>query len=109
VDEVSVEPAEYPALLKAAYGAEKFPKPRNVIGLTKDLPVPEMENLMLTNAQVADEDFRVLANQRAQAAKDYLIETGKVPADRVFLIAPKLAAEEMKEKGKASRAEFSLK
>jgi hypothetical protein len=32
-----------------------------------------------------------------------------VPVDRVFLIAPKLAAEEMKEKGKASRAEFSLK
>jgi flagellar motor protein MotB len=59
--------------------------------------------------QVADEDLRVLANQRAQAAKDYLIETGKVPADRMFLIAPKLAAEEMKDKGNVTRAELSLK
>jgi uncharacterized protein involved in outer membrane biogenesis len=109
VDEVTVQPDEYPALLKAAYGAEKFPKPRNVIGLAKDLPVSEMENLMLTNAQVAEEDLHVLANQRAQVTRDYLIETGKVPADRVFLMAPKLAAEEMQDQGKASRAEFSLK
>jgi hypothetical protein len=109
VDEVQVQPDEYPALLKAAYGAEKFPKPRNVIGLAKDLPVPDMENLMLTNTQVTAEDLRVLANQRAQVTKDYLIETGKVPANRVFRMAPKLDAKEMQDKGKASRAEFSLK
>ena len=69
VDEVVVGKDEYAALLKAAYGEEKFPKPRNVIGLAKDLPVPEMENLMLTNAPVTDEDLRQLANRRAQVAK----------------------------------------
>jgi hypothetical protein len=109
VDEANVQPDEYPALLKAAYGEEKFPKPRNVIGLAKDLPVPEMEHLMLTNTQVTEEDLHVLANQRAQVTRDYLIETGKVHADRVFPIAPKLTTEEMQDKGKASRAEFSLK
>jgi len=109
VADVTVGKDEYPALLKAAYGEEKFPKPRNVIGLAKDLPVPEMENLMITNAQVTDEDLRQLANRRAQAAKGYLVETGKVPAERVFLIAPKLGSDESKDKGKPTRAEFALK
>jgi hypothetical protein len=109
IDDVTVSKEEYPALLQAAYAEEKFPKPRNIIGLAKDLPVPEMENLMITHAQVTDEDVRQLANRRAQAAKDYLVETGKVPAERVFLVAPKLGGEEAKDKGKSTRAEFALK
>ncbi len=109
VDEVSVGKDEYAVLLKAAYGEEKFPKPRNVIGLAKDLPVPEMENLMLTNAPVTDEDLRQLANRRAQVAKGYLVENGAVPAERVFLTAPKLGDGEAKDKGKPMRAEFTLK
>jgi hypothetical protein len=109
VDDVSVDKEEYPALLKAAYGEEKFPKPRNAVGLAKDLPVPEMENLMITNAQVTEEDLRQLANRRAQAAKEYLVETGKVPVERVFLVAPKPGGEEPKDKGKPTRAEFALK
>jgi hypothetical protein len=109
VDEVTVDKEEYPALLKAAYGAEKFPKPRNVIGFAKDLPVQEMENLMITNAQVTEEDLRQLANRRARAAKEYLVETGKVPAERVFLVAPKLGGEAPKDKGKPTRAEFALR
>ena len=109
VNDVSVGKEEYPALLKAAYGEEKFPKPRNFIGLAKDLPVPEMENLMITNAQVTEEDLRQLANRRAQAAKAYLVENGKLPAERVFLVAPKLGGEEPKDKGRPTRAEFALK
>jgi hypothetical protein len=109
VDDVSVGKDEYPALLKAAYGEEKFPKPRNVIGLAKDLPVPEMEKLMITNAQVTEEDLRQLANRRAQAAKGYLVEAGKVPAERVFLVAPKLGGDEPKDKAKPTRADFALK
>jgi uncharacterized protein involved in outer membrane biogenesis len=108
-DEVVVDKGEYEKYLRLAYRAEDFPKPRNAIGLVKDLPVAEMENLMLTNAPVSDEDLRVLANQRAQAAKDWIVENGKIPADRVFLVAPKLTAEDVKEKGKATRAEFSIK
>ena len=108
-DEVTIDPAEYPALLKAAYGEEKFPKPRNILFLPKDLPVPEMENLMIANAPAGDEELRQLANRRAQGAKDYLVETSKVPAERVFLVAPKLGGDAPKDKGKPSRAEFSLK
>lgn len=109
LDQVTIEPGEYPKYLAKAYAEEKFPKPRNMIGLAKDLPVPEMEQLMITHAQVGDEDLRQLANQRAQAVKDYLVETGKVPADRVFLLAVKTSAEGIKNKGKPTRVDFSLK
>ena len=106
---VTVEPAEYPKYLAKAYGEEKFAKPRNVIGLAKDLPVPEMEQLMLANMQVTDADMRILADQRGQKVKDYLLESGRIPADRVFLLAPKLSAEGIKDKGKPTRVDFALK
>ncbi len=109
LDDVTVAKEEYVALLKSAYGEEKFPKPRNAIGFTKDLPVPEMENLMITHAQVTEEDLRQLANRRAQAAKDYLVDAAKVPADRVFLVAPVVGGEAPADKGPATRAAFSLK
>jgi hypothetical protein len=108
-DAVTVESTEYEKYLRRAYGDEKFPKPRNVIGIAKDLPVPEMETLMLTHAQVTDEDLPLLANARAQAAKDWIVEEGKVPAERVFLVAPKMNAEGIKDKGKPTRADFSVK
>jgi hypothetical protein len=107
--EVRVEAAEYPKYLTAAYKDESFPKPRNLIGMAKDLPVPEMEQLMLTHAQASDEDLRLLANERAQAVKGYLVDTAKVPAERVFVVAPKLTAEGIKDKGKTTRVDFSLK
>jgi len=109
VDEVQIDAAEYEKYLERAYKAAKFPKPRNVIGLTKDLPKEEMEKLMLTNTQVSDDDLLELANQRGQAAKDVLTREEKVALERVFLLAPKPADAAAQGKGKASRVEFSLK
>ena len=73
-----VEPAEYPKYLARAYKVEKFPKPRNIIGMAKDLPVPEMEKLMLTHLQVTDDDLRQLAVERASHVRDRLVAMGKV-------------------------------
>lgn len=44
LEEVKVDAAEYPKLLKATFGREKFAKPRNVLGFARDIPVPKMEN-----------------------------------------------------------------
>jgi len=109
VDAVVIEPGEYEQYLTAAYKAEKFPKPRNFIGIAKSLPVPEMEQLMFTNAQATDEDLRLLANQRAQAVKDWLMQAGQVSAERLFLTAPRTGAENSKDKGSLMRADFTLK
>lgn len=111
VDDVQVDKAEYERYLKAAYGEESFPKPRNIIGLAQDLPVPEMETLMLKNAQVTDDDLRELANRRAQTVQNRLLASGQVTADRLSIVAAKPVSSEEKEKAQAklSRVDFSLR
>ena len=63
-------PEKYLAL---AYKEEKFPKPRNFIGMAKELPAPEMEKLMMTHIQVTDGDLRQLAVERAARVRDALV------------------------------------
>lgn len=109
LDEVKIDPQEYEIYLKRAYKEAKFPKPRNLIGLPKDLPREEMEKLMLTNIQVTNDDLVQLANQRAQAAKDFITRGEQVPVDRVFLLAPKLETPKADDKLAAARVDFSLK
>lgn len=109
---LTVTPQEYPALLKRVYKDADFKKPRNVVGLQKDVPVEEMENLLSTNATVSDDDLIALANRRAQAAKDNLVEEGKVPDARIFILGSKSGNQGAKDdaaKAKANRVDFSLK
>ncbi|HSF57257.1 MAG TPA: DUF748 domain-containing protein, partial [Candidatus Binatia bacterium] len=111
VDDVQIDKPEYERYLKAAYSDESFPKPRNLIGLAKDLPAPEMESLMLKHAQVTDDDLRNLANRRAQTVRERLVASGQVSADRLSIVASKPVSAEEKEKTKAklSRVDFSLR
>jgi hypothetical protein len=109
LDNVVVDAKEYPEYLKRAYRAEKFPKPRNILGMAKDLPVPEMEKLMQAHIQVTDDDLHLLAQKRAQAVKDYLLASKQVEPERVFLVEPKALAPEKKEKQRDSRVIFVLK
>jgi uncharacterized protein involved in outer membrane biogenesis len=109
VDEVKIEPAEYGKYLKMAYKEEKFPKPKNFIGMAKDLPVPEMEKLMLTHIEVKESDLRTLASQRAMKVKEAILKSGQVAPERVFILEPKSLAPEKKEKVKNSRVDFKLK
>ena len=111
-ENVEVSEQEYPALLERVYKAEKFPKPRNMIGLVKSLPVDEMEKLMLANSIVDDDDLRALGERRAKAVRDWLV-AHEVSADRVFLLPTKLAEAGDKPgadaKAKSSRVDFTLK
>lgn len=109
IDDVTILPDEYEKYLKLAYKDEKFPKPRNVIGMAKDLLVPEMEKLMLTHIEVNESDLRQLAGQRALAIKDHLLKSEKVEGERIFLIEPKDLLPEKKENVKNSRVDFRLK
>ena len=106
VDDVTIGENEYETWLKKAYGKEKFPKPRNVIGIAKDLPAQEMENLMLANLAVTDDDMRQLALARSNAVKDYLTGPGKIEAARVFVLEPGQKPAEATDKARASRVDF---
>lgn len=108
LDEIRIEPGEYPAYLTRAYKGAKFPKPRNLIGLQKELPVEEMEKLMLTHLPATDDDVRALAVRRAEVVQSWLVEQGKVAPERVFLLPPKIEVER-EAKARSSRADFSLK
>jgi hypothetical protein len=77
--------------------------------MQKELPVPEMEKLMLTHIQVVDDDLRQLAQDRAKRAIDFLAATKLVDPGRIFLVEPKTLAPEKKEKQRDSRVEFVLK
>jgi hypothetical protein len=110
VDEVRVEAKEYDDLLAEAYKRAKFPKPRNIIGLTKSLPRVEMEKLMLANAPAGEAELRLLAEERAKTVAQWLRDRGKIPAERVFLLPPKMPGEPGGPKdAPQNRAEFSLK
>ena len=109
VDEVKIEKQEYEKYLKMAYKEEKFPKPKNVLGMAKDIPAPEMEKLMLTNIEVKEGDLRTLASQRSMRVKDAILKSGQVEPERIFVLEPKSLAPQKKEKVKDSRVDFKLK
>jgi hypothetical protein len=109
VDEITIEPQEYERYLKRAYSAEKFPKPRNIIGMEKGLPNEEMEKLMLTNIVVKEDDLRLLAMKRAETVSDAIMEEGEFDAGRVFVVEPKTLEPEAKKDVKKSRVDFKLK
>ena len=84
-DQVSpVTDAEYPELITSVYKRADFSKPRNMVGLTRSLPVKEMEDLLIANMTVNEESIRNLAVQRGVVVRDYLLEQ-KLPAERLFL------------------------
>jgi hypothetical protein len=89
--EAVVAPEDYPALLRELYRRSDFPKPRNAIGLLKDLSVPEMEALWLTHAPAPDEALRELATRRAVAVKARLVADG-LAGTRVFVELAKTGA-----------------
>ena len=110
-DVVEVSSGEYPALLERVYRAEKFPKPRNLIGMVKGLPVDEMEKLILANSIVEEEDLRELADRRAKAVLDGLVAR-QVDGERLFLLPVKLGAASGRSDGslpKENRVALSLK
>lgn len=109
VDDVVLGEDEYERWLKRAYRKETFPKPRNALGLARDLPASEMEKLMLTHIPVTPEDLRRLANARATAVKEYLVTAGGVDASRILVLEPGSDPAEPVEKARASRVDFSLK
>ena len=86
----AVTPEEYPALLKEVYRRSDIAKPRNLVGIAKDLPPGEMEALLLASIPVSEASMRELALARGVAVRDYLASR-QLPSDRLFLGAVRVA------------------
>jgi hypothetical protein len=91
-DAITVSPGGYPALLKEVYRRADIPKPRNLVGLAKDVPQAEMEALLLASIPVTADALRELAVARGVAVKDYLASR-QLAEERMFLGAPQLASQ----------------
>lgn len=86
----SLAPQERERLVQRLYNAAKLPdKPRNVLGLAKDIPMAQMESLLRASHLVSTDNARELALQRGLAVRDALVAKG-LPGERLFLAAPRL-------------------
>jgi uncharacterized protein involved in outer membrane biogenesis len=89
------------------YDQAKFPKPRDEKGGKKKLDLEEKKKLLITHITVDENDLRSLALTRAENTKTYILSTGKVEKERIFLLEPSAVKKE--ETDQAGRVNFSLK
>lgn len=83
--------ADRDRLLALVYKASNLPqRPRNLLGMIKDIPPAEMRAMLLASYEVKEETVRQLALARAVALRDALIAR-KVPNERIFLASARLA------------------
>jgi len=104
-DSVEVTQADYDKYLPKAYSHAKIPKPRDFIGLARDIPPDQMKKLMIEHAPVTRDDLPKLANARANVVRMYLRAT--VPPARLSILPPKLNTEGITE-GATTRADLGL-
>lgn len=106
---VQVSAAERAKYLEDVYDDTDIKdKPRNFVGMAKSVPAEQMESMLRGVAPVGDEQLRQLADARAQAVYEKL-QAQEGLADRVFIVAPQLDADGIKDEGQPSRVDFSLK
>jgi len=107
ITDMTLTPEEYSKYLEIAYKKETFEKPRNAIGLAKSLPNAEMEQLILAHTVITDNDLQALAENRASAARNWLVEKGEISNERIFIVGIHETEESDQKKG--NWVEFSLK
>lgn len=107
ITDMTLTPEEYGKYLEVAYKKETFDKPKNAIGLAKSLPNTEMEQLILSHTVITDNDLQALAENRANAARNWLVEKGEISSERIFVVG--IDETEDSDQKKGSWAEFSLK
>ena len=103
---LELTPDEYEHYLEKVYQRAKFPKPKNLIGLTKSQPPDVMHQLLEANMPVNAQALRQLADRRAQAVAQWL--HGKLDPQRIALHPPLLDAKGIHDKGRTTRVDFGL-
>jgi hypothetical protein len=84
------------------------PPPRPEIPLAPDgapLTPDQIEARLISAIEVSDDEQRDLTKQRAQAVQSFILQIGKVTADRLFIVTPKPAGASAKGQ---SRVNLSL-
>lgn len=105
---VVIDASDRQSYIEEVYQAEKFAKPRNLIGIAKTLATEQAMALILSNIVITPENLDNLAQRRADTVRDYLLQKGGINRERLFLTASKLHGNAISDKGSANRVDFSL-
>jgi hypothetical protein len=100
LEDLRLEAKERTRLLAEVYRAETFAKPRNILGLPRNLPPEEMERLILASTVIDDRQLRALAQRRSMVVKEALARLAPADAGRLFLLNPQTGG---------ARVDFTLK
>lgn len=100
---------EYEKYLKKAYDAQKFPKPKNILGLDKTLSAQEMEKLIMTNIVLGEKELSHLVERRVDSIRDFFAKKYPAILPRISISVTKAGVAEKKENLKNSRVELKLK
>ena len=104
---VQVLAEEQSKFLKAVYKKERFPKPRNAIGLVKDLPDNEMKKLIIANSVVGENELLSLARERTAAVMNYMVAKEGLPPERLFQKVDDIYKAPEKDTVSRNRVEFN--
>lgn len=88
IEEIEISAEEREALIRQAYEAADFPKPRDDKGNLKPITSAEMEKLLFTAIEISTDALRQLAFARANAAKNHLSDAGGIVSSRLFVVDP---------------------
>jgi uncharacterized protein involved in outer membrane biogenesis len=107
LDELTIDEKE-----KAAYVEKVFKETRPKDSKDKqpgNISPEQMERDVLNGIAVGPDDLRLLALERTNAVRNYIMESGKVGAERIFVVQPASLSPEKKEGLVDSRVDFKLK
>lgn len=106
---VVVTPQERPTLVAAVYAAEPIADKPRTLGIARNIPAADMERLTRAHLAQTPVDLRALANARATAVRDWLLNEGKVARERLFVVEPRLERKDGEPADAGQRVDFSLK
>jgi hypothetical protein len=108
-----LSPEEYQKLLKQVYVDEILsdPEKSKTLKPVKDpsLTIEEIETIIRNQIIITDAEMRLLALERAQQVKTYLLQNASVSVDRLFLTEPDTLSPAKKGEFKAARVELNVR
>ncbi len=105
VEKIVVEPGEYREYLGMIYAAER----KEAEDITTDLPTDQLEQSILRGIVLDEGDVRNLAYERALRARDYILDSGMVKKERIFLLEPRSLQGKSAEDSKGSGIKMYVK
>ena len=88
VEQVTIQPDEFPKYLWRAYKAAPVDKEKNAIGLIKKIEPAKQEEILRQSVKVGDQELLTLARHRAEKVLAFLVEKGPIESKRLFLLEP---------------------